>query len=157
MNRHSGQVLVAFAVAVATIAVMPAFAQDTRPNILLVLFDDVGFTDFGVYGSAARTPTIDALAQSGTIFSRFYSSPFCGPSRATLMTGMDNHQVGMGTFTETVTPEMSAFPGYSMVWNKDQETIATLLSGTGYRTFIAGKWGIGAKGVNLHRECLGVD
>jgi len=129
--------------------VTTALAQDTRPNILVVLFDDVGFTGFGAYGSDARTPRIDALAKSGTIFSRYYSSPFCGPSRAMLMTGMDNHQVGMGTLVETVTPEMSAYPGYSMTWQEDQATIATALSKAGYRTYVTGKWGIGAKGKNL--------
>ena len=127
----------------------PALAQDTQPNILLVLFDDVGFMDFGAYGSDTRTPTIDELAQSGIMFSRYYSSPFCGPSRAMLMTGMDNHQVGMGTLAETVTEEMRAFPGYSMNWNSDQETIGTLLSAAGYRTYVTGKWGIGETGANL--------
>jgi arylsulfatase/uncharacterized sulfatase len=127
----------------------PALAQDTQPNILLVLFDDVGFMDFGAYGSDTRTPNIDELAQSGIMFSRYYSSPFCGPSRAMLMTGMDNHQVGMGTLVETVTEEMRAFPGYSMNWNSDQETIGTLLSAAGYRTYVTGKWGIGETGANL--------
>lgn len=94
---------------------LPAGAQETRPNILVVLFDDVGFTGFGAYGGDARTPRIDALARSGTLFSRYYSSPFCGPSRAMLMTGMDNHQTGMGTLVETVTPEQRELPGYSMV------------------------------------------
>ena len=99
-----------FAVAVSTSVVVPAIGQDSRPNILLVLFDDVGFSDFGAYGGYARTPTIDSLARKGTKFSRFYSSPFCGPSRAMLLTGMDNHQVGMGTLVETVTPEMKKYP-----------------------------------------------
>ena len=115
-----------------------AIAQDSRPNILLVLFDDVGFTDFGTYGGYARTPNIDALARQGTKFSRFYSSPFCGPSRAMLMTGMDNHQVGIGTLVETVTPEMQKFPGYSMKWKDDQKTIDSRLSQAGYQTFVAG-------------------
>ena len=132
-----------------SIVVPPAIAQDSRPNILLVLFDDVGFTDFGAYGGYARTPTIDALARQGTKFSRFYSSPFCGPSRAMLLTGMDNHQVGMGTLVETVTPEMKKYPGYSMKWKDDQKTIASLLSKAGYQTFVTGKWGIGKTGANL--------
>ena len=127
----------------------PAFAQDSRPNILLILFDDVGFSDFGAYGGYARTPVIDALAQDGVVLSRFYSSPFCGPSRAMLMTGMDNHQVGMGTLVETVTPEMRSFPGYSMTWEAHQKTLASLLSDAGYQTFVTGKWGIGKTGVNL--------
>jgi arylsulfatase A-like enzyme len=137
------------AFAITALTMLPAQAQDARPNILLVLFDDVGFTGFGAYGANARTPSIDALAQSGTLFSRYYSSPFCGPSRAMLMTGMDNHQVGMGTLVETVTPEQRALPGYSMVWEDNQATLATLLSGVGYQTYVTGKWGIGAKGANL--------
>jgi arylsulfatase/uncharacterized sulfatase len=127
----------------------PAFAKDSQPNILLILFDDVGFMDFGAYGSDTRTPNIDKLAQSGTMFTRFYSSPFCGPSRSMLLTGMDNHQVGMGTLVETVTPEMQNYPGYSMKWKDDQETIASLLSKAGYQTFVTGKWGIGKTGANL--------
>ncbi len=123
--------------------------ETVRPNILIVLFDDVGFSGLGPYGSDAKTPNIDRLARSGTIFSRYYSSPFCGPSRAMLMTGMDNHQTGMGTLTETVTEEQAKLPGYSMVWNDDQQTIATVLSGAGYQTYVSGKWGIGAKGKNL--------
>ncbi len=137
------------ALTLTAMTVLPAGAQDTRPNILVVLFDDLGFTGFGAYGGDAQTPNIDALAQSGTLFSRFYMSPFCGPSRAMLMTGMDNHQVGMGTLVETVTPEQSTLPSYSMVWDEDQATIATLLSDAGYQTYVAGKWGIGAKGANL--------
>lgn len=127
----------------------PVLAQDTRPNILVVLFDDVGFMDFGAYGSDSRTPTIDALAQRGVMLSRYHSSPFCGPSRAMLLTGMDNHQVGMGTLVETVTEEMRALPGYSMLWDEGQSTIASLLSEAGYQTYVTGKWGIGAAGANL--------
>lgn len=128
---------------------LPAAAQDTRPNILLVLFDDVGFMDFGAYGSDTRTPNIDRLAQTGAMFTRYHTSPFCGPSRAMLLTGMDNHQVGMGTLVETVTPEMRAHKGYTMIWNDGQRTIASLLSKVGYQTFVTGKWGIGVTGANL--------
>lgn len=142
----------AFSIAVA--AALPVRAQEPvapqeRPNILVVLFDDVGFTDFGAYGGDARTPHIDSLAQAGALFSRYYSSPFCGPSRAMLMTGMDNHQTGMGTLVETVTPEQRALPGYTMVWDENQATIASVLSEAGYQTYVTGKWGIGAKGANL--------
>lgn len=129
--------------------VTPAVAQNTRPNILLILFDDVGFMDFGAYGSETRTPNIDRLARDGAMFSRFYSSPFCGPSRAMLMTGMDNHQVGMGTLVETVSPEMRELPGYSMIWDDGQATIASLLSEAGHQTYVTGKWGIGETGANL--------
>ena len=147
MRRSYRSLLAAVLLSVPT--AMPAFAQDSPPNILLILFDDVGFSDFGAYGGYARTPKIDALAQDGVMLSRFYSSPFCGPSRAMLMTGMDNHQVGMGTLVETVTPEMRNFPGYSMTWEAHQKTLASLLSEAGYQTFVTGKWGIGKTGANL--------
>ncbi|MFN9771183.1 MAG: arylsulfatase [Burkholderiales bacterium] len=127
----------------------PAMAKDPRPNILVVLFDDAGFMDFGAYGSDARTPTIDTLAKEGVMLSRFYASPFCGPSRAMLLTGMDNHQVGMGTLVETVTKELRERPGYSMRWKAGQTTIASLLSEAGYQTYVTGKWGIGETGANL--------
>lgn len=149
MNEITRNALIVFALSIAM--VLPALAQDARPNILIVLFDDVGFSDFGSYGGDARTPNIDALAQEGGVMlSRFYSSPFCGPSRAMLMTGMDNHQVGMGTLVETVTPAMREFPGYSMVWNDEQATIASLLSDAGYRTLVTGKW----VSVRLGQTCL---
>ncbi|QFU08620.1 Arylsulfatase [Rhodobacteraceae bacterium THAF1] len=147
MNRSIRTVLVASAA--LAFAVPAALAQESRPNILVVLFDDVGFTGFGAYGGDANTPRIDALSQSGTLFSRYYSSPFCGPSRAMLMTGQDNHETGMGTLVETVTPGQRELPGYSMIWDDGQQTIASRLSEAGYRTYVSGKWGIGAKGANL--------
>jgi arylsulfatase/uncharacterized sulfatase len=146
--RSPGQIT-RLALVAAALTGAPAAAQDTRPNILLVLFDDVGFMDFGVYGSHTRTPTIDGLAGTGAMLSRFHSSPFCGPSRSMLLTGMDNHQTGMGTLVETVTEEMRALPGYSMLWSADQQTVASLLSAAGYQTYVTGKWGIGAAGANL--------
>ena len=126
-----------------------ATAADSRPNILIVLLDDAGFMDFGAYGSDTRTPTIDALAQRGTAFTRYYTTPLCGPSRASLLTGQDNHLVGAGTLAEVVTEEMSALPAYSMRWADDQQTIASRLKAEGYQTFATGKWGIGSIGTNL--------
>lgn len=122
------------------------------PNILLVLLDDAGFMDFGAYGSDTDTPHIDTLGRSGAMFTRYYSTPLCGPSRASLLTGMDNHQVGMGTLSECLTPEMRESPAYDMTWEDDQQTIASRLKAAGYQTFVAGKWGIGSVGTNLpHR------
>lgn len=124
----------------------------SRPNILLVLLDDAGFMDFGAYGSDTRTPTIDALTEGGVQFTRYYSTPLCGPSRAALMTGLDPHLVGAGTLSEVLTSEMRALPAYSMTWREGQATIASRLSTEGYQTFVSGKWGIGDIGANLpHR------
>lgn len=133
---------------------MPAFAQVSadKPNILLVLLDDAGFMDFGAYGGDAATPNIDALAERGVMFSRFYMSPQCGPSRAMLMTGRDNHEVGLGSIPEALDPDLRRYPGYSMIWEEGLPTIASRLREAGYQTFVSGKWGIGDVGKNLpHR------
>ena len=129
-----------------------ASAGQARPNILLVLLDDVGFMDFGAYGSDTATPNIDALGESGAMFTRYYTHPLCGPSRAALLTGQDNHVVGAGTLAEALTADMRELPAYSMRWEDSQKTIASRLKAAGYQTFVTGKWGIGDIGVNLpHR------
>jgi len=147
MKKRGHSALLAFVVAAS--CATSAMAQPARPNILVVLLDDAGFTDIGAYGGVTQTPVIDGLARSGAKLSRYHTSPFCGPSRAMLLTGMDNHQVGMGTLVEVANAEMRALPSYSMRFAPDQKTIATLLSGAGYRTYVAGKWGIGEVGKNL--------
>jgi len=138
--------------AVSLASTVPAMAQDTRPNILLVLLDDVGFMDFGAYGSDTSTPTIDEVSERGAMFSSYYTSPSCGPSRAMLLTGQDNHAVGMGALVETITSEMAETPAYSMEWEGKQQTVATRLNAAGYQTFVTGKWGIGRAGKNLPTE-----
>ncbi len=142
----------AIAILLATSSMAAAQTDRARPNILLVLLDDAGFMDFGAYGSDTATPNIDRLGQSGVMFTRYYTQPLCGPSRAALMTGQDNHVVGAGTLTEALTDEMRDLPGYSMKWEDGQETIASRLKEVGYQTFVSGKWGIGDIGANLpHR------
>ena len=143
----------ALTLAISLATAMPAIAQEAaRPNILLVLLDDAGFMDFGTYGGDAATPNIDALADRGAMFSRYYTSPQCGPSRAMLMTGRDNHEVGLGSIPETLSPEMRQLPAYSMRWQDGLPTVASRLNEQGYQTFISGKWGIGDIGQNLpHR------
>ena len=85
-----------------------------RPNVLIVVIDDAGYADLGAYGGEAKTPVIDALAARGTKFARFYASPQCGPSRAMLLTGSDNHEVGIGTINEALPRRMRGLPGYTM-------------------------------------------
>ncbi len=123
-----------------------------RPNILLVMLDDVGFMGLGAYGSDARTPNIDQIAHQGVQFTRYYTAPMCGPSRAMLMTGQDSHQVGMSTLVEALSPEMKEHPSYSMEWDRNQQTIATRLKKHNYQTFVSGKWGIGRTGKNLPNQ-----
>lgn len=115
-----------------------------RPNILILLVDDAAFMDFGVYGGEARTPNIDALAARGAMFTGFRTSPLCAPSRAMLLTGMDNHQTGLATIPEVLTPEQRGQPGYTMALEPGAATLATRLKPAGYRTLMTGKWHLGS-------------
>ena len=119
-----------------------AYAQ-VRPNIVVVLVDDAALMDFGVFGGEASTPNIDALAAAGTLFSQHRATPFCAPSRAMLLSGMDNHLAGLGTIREVLPPEHRGQPGYTMALEPGVETIATKLKRAGYRTYMTGKWHLG--------------
>jgi arylsulfatase/uncharacterized sulfatase len=114
-----------------------------RPNFVVIVIDDAGFTDLGAYGGEARTPNIDALAARGAMFSRYYSSPLCAPSRAMLLTGVDAHRTGVSTIPEVLPPEHVGQPGYTMRLEPGVVTVAERLRGAGYRTYITGKWHLG--------------
>ncbi len=131
--------------AFSAVAVAPVAAQEStqRPNIVVIVADDVGFTDLGPYGGEAHTPNIDALAQRGAQFSRYYSSPLCSPSRAMLLTGMDNHRTGHSTIIEVLPPGMRGRRGYTMHLEPGVVTLAERLRRGGYRTYATGKWHLG--------------
>jgi arylsulfatase A-like enzyme len=118
-------------------------AAPARPNVLVVLVDDLAFTDLGTYGGEARTPTIDALAARGARFGSHHASPLCSPSRAMLLTGIDNHRTGVATIEEVIPPEHEGKPGYSLRLEPGVETLATRLRAAGYRTYMTGKWHLG--------------
>jgi arylsulfatase A-like enzyme len=119
--------------------------QNTRPNILLIVADDLGYTDLGCYGGEIKTPNIDLLAKRGLQFTRFHTSPLCAPTRAMLLTGNDNHVAGMGSmFPVTGTPREGK-PGYEGHLTDRVVTVAQLLKDGGYQTFLAGKWHLGYK------------
>lgn len=118
--------------------------EDTRPNIVLILVDDAALMDFGIYGGEARTPNIDALAARGAMFRRHYSSPLCSPSRAMLLTGMDNHMTGIATIPEVLPKEHVGQPGYTMHLEPGVLTLADRLKTAGYRTLMSGKWHLGS-------------
>ena len=143
------QTVAAFVALTASVLSTAVQSQEQPPNILVVVVDDAGFMDFGAYGSDTATPNIDALAQSGAMLTRFYATPQCGPSRASLLTGQNNHAVGMGSIAEVMNDDMRSLPAYSLTWDDDQETIASLLQDVGYQTFASGKWGIGHIAQNL--------
>lgn len=124
-------------------------ADPPRPNIVVLLADDWGFTDVGAYGSEIATPHLDELAARGVRFSNFHVSASCSPTRAMLLTGVDNHLNGVGNMRETIPRAHVGKPGYLTVLDTNVVTLATLLRDSGYRTYAAGKWHVGKEPHNL--------
>src|SRR5690349_13635622 len=106
-----------------------------RPNILLILNDDMGYSDIGCYGGEVETPNLDRLAAHGLRFSQFYNTARCSPSRASLLTGLHPHQTGIGILTYDSGPE-----GYAGNLNQKCATIPEVLKPAGYRSYMSGKW-----------------
>ena len=115
----------------------------TPPNIIVLVADDWGFTDLGAYGSEIATPHMDALAKQGVKFSNFHTASVCSPTRAMLLTGVDNHRNGVGNMPETTPAAHEGKPGYEGVLNDRVVTLASLLRDRGYHTSITGKWHLG--------------
>ncbi len=111
-------------------------APDGAPNIVFVLVDDVGFSDFGCYGGEIRTPNIDRLADDGLRFTNFHVNPMCSPTRASLLTGTNCHAAGIGH----VAQDDVGFPGYAAELADDVATAAEVLRASGYATLMVGKW-----------------
>lgn len=134
------------ALAVLMFPVFSPPAEAAHPNIVVLVADDVGFSDFGAYGSEISTSNIDALAGRGTLFTNFHASPACAPTRAMLMTGVGNHRAGVGNIPETLPASFQGHPSYLGRLRDDVVSIAELLSASGYRTYLAGKWHLGHEG-----------
>ncbi len=124
-----------FLCALPLLCALGARAQTARPNIIVIMSDDMGFSDPGCYGGEMRTPTLDRLAAGGLRFTQFYNTARCCPTRASLLTGLYPHQAGVGHMTDDKKLE-----GYRGELNGSCITIAEALGGAGYRTYMTGKW-----------------
>lgn len=140
---HAGLLLPLLALAVLVGGAAPAATADERPNVVIILADDVALMDLGAYGGEARTPNIDALAGRGALFTQYRASPLCSPSRAMLLTGMDAHLTGVATIPEVLPKEQKGQPGYGMALEPGVLTLADRLRAEGYRTIMSGKWHLG--------------
>lgn len=109
--------------------------KDGRPNIILILADDLGYSDLGCYGGEIKTPNLDYLADNGLRFTRFYNTSRCCPTRASLLTGLYNQQAGIGEMTAA-----RKEPGYRGALGTNTVTLAEVLRSAGYRTAMSGKW-----------------
>lgn len=122
---------------------LPTFAhgaEDTapsRPNIVLILADDLGWSDLGCFGGEINTPHLDKLAANGLRFTQFYNTARCCPTRASLLTGLYPHQAGVGAMSDDRGPQ---YPGYRGTIQPDTVTLAEVLRDAGYSTYMVGKW-----------------
>ncbi len=140
-RRLGRQVLIAclaFAVAGCAADLLAADTATKRPNIIVIVADDLGYSDLGCYGSEIETPNLDRLAAGGLRFTQFYNTGRCCPTRASLLTGLYPHQAGVGHMVNNL-----GKPAYQGYLNDRCVTIGEVLGGAGYTTLLCGKWHVG--------------
>jgi len=120
---------------ICTLFAAALFGQGARPNIILILSDDMGYSDIGCMGGLIKTPVLDSLASDGLTYTQFYNSARCCPTRASLLTGLHPHQAGVGHMMSDLGQD-----GYRGDLSKNAVTIAEVLSQCGYETYALGKW-----------------
>lgn len=147
-NRNLSTRALAGLIAWSAACVVPGRAAPARPNIIVILADDLGYSDFGCFGSEIATPHIDSLARSGVRFTQFYNQARCCPTRAALLTGRYQHQVGIGEMIDAYAAagrNAANSPAYQDHLSTNSPTMAELLRAAGYRTLMSGKWHLGKR------------
>jgi len=131
----------------ASVAFVPAHGEEAqaRPNFLVILADDLGFSDIGAFGGEISTPNLDSIALSGLRLTDFHTAPTCSPTRSMLLSGTDNHLAGLGNMAEFTAPNQKGKPGHEGYLRPDIANLAELLSANGYRTMMSGKWHLGLR------------
>ena len=145
--RVSARAALAVCLLLAGVASFAAGTPDPRverPNIVFILADDLGYSDIAPFGGEVSTPTLSALADQGVRFANYHTAANCAPARAMLLTGVNNHLAGVPNIPEMLAPEQRRHPNYQGVLGNNVVTVATLLEGAGYHTYMAGKWHLGS-------------